>query len=436
MKNELTNREHSFRIDLNDINVQERDLDKMAKAWELGDYRIVYDVYHINSNVYLEISTTRDNRNRENDITRQWKEVMKELRQQKIPGFMLDKAKEEMAMVKETEKTSATELEGEVMTQEEAKVQVEETESDKEEVAKSDCNEKIEVTANGEEVSKDDAGAVLNQELETTQTQAPTVKKLSDLRTALQGDFPVYIPKIISRQEKYEIFEGSENLKEYISQTNKQMPSLKIWSEINNSGEMQVLYAFRAGGACQSKYGMIQRRQLFPEVKSCLDFLWDFQGMDATIIQGAYNVIKKIAPKLEESVELADDAMGFEETYAMMIQNVQNRIQNAQNQNATIQKSLDFKSKRINDVDFVCIRGKDALDSVLKDIGASMKKLELLRKLRDPEEGMSFLIINEGRMYDHRGEGDFGSWWYYIRIDEDIMSEFINDEEKEEEKYA
>lgn len=186
MKNELTNREHSFRIDLNDINIQERDLDKMVKAWELGDYRIVYAVYQINSNVYLEISTTRDNRNRENDITGQWKEVMKELRQQRVPSFMLDKAKEEMDMVKETEKTSATELEGEVMTQEEAKAQIEETESDKEEVVRSDCNEKIEVTANGEEVTKDDAGRGLDQELETTQTQAPTV--LNQLPPISSGD--------------------------------------------------------------------------------------------------------------------------------------------------------------------------------------------------------------------------------------------------------
>lgn len=356
----------------------------------------------------------------------------------------LREVKEEMAMKQEKMSSKEDEImTGEVQDavmceSEEVNAELEGTVADEQEaVGKSESDEKIEVTADGEEAKQDDAGEILDQELDVTQqTQAPAVKELSELAASLQGDFPVYIPKIISRQEKYEIFEGSENLKEYISQTNKQMPSLKIWSEINNSGEMQVLYAFRAGGACQSKYGMIQRRQLFPEVKSCLDFLWDFQGMDATIIQGAYNVIKKIAPKLEESVELADDAMGFEETYAMMIQNVQNRIQNAQNQNATIQKSLDFKSKRINDVDFVCIRGKDALDSVLKDIGASMKKLELLRKLRDPEEGMSFLIINEGRMYDHRGEGDFGSWWYYIRIDEDIMSEFINDEEKEEEKYA
>lgn len=186
MKNELTNREHSFRIDLNDINIQERDLDKMVKAWELGDYKIVYAVYQINSNVYLEISTTRDNRNRENDITRQWKEVMEELRQQRVPSFMLDKAKEEMDMVKETEKTSATELEGEVMTQEEAKVQVEETESDKGEVAKSDCNEKIEMTANGEEVTKDDAGEGLDQELETTQTPDPAV--LNQLPPISSGD--------------------------------------------------------------------------------------------------------------------------------------------------------------------------------------------------------------------------------------------------------
>lgn len=436
MKNELTNREHSFRIDLNDINVQERDLDKMAKAWELGDYRIVYAVYQINSNVYLEISTTRDNRNRDNDITRQWKEVMEELRQQRIPGFMLDKAKEEMDMVKEAEKTSATELEGEVMTQEEAKVQVEETESDKEEVAKSDCNEKIEMTANGEEVTKDDAGEVLNQELETTQTQAPTVKKLSDLRTSLQGDFPVYIPQEISRQHKYEVFEGNDDLKEYIAQTFLEKPSLKIWPQWDNSGRMQVRYIFHGEGAKEYQTGSIQRRQLFPEVRNCLDFLWDYRKMDYTIIHAAYNILNKIAPKLEESNEVADSSMGFEETYAMMVSEVLNRIQKP-NQDETGLVYADFKSKRINDIDYVCIRGKDALDSVLKDIGTSMKKMELLNKLRDPEDGMSFLLINDGRMYDHRGKGDLGSWWYYIRVDKEILSKYIeNEEEKEEEKYA
>lgn len=415
MKNELTNREHSFRIDLNDINIQERDLDKMVKAWELGDYRIVYDVYHINSNVYLEISTTRDNRNRENDITGQWKEVMEELRQQRVPSFMLDKVKEEMAMTQE----KINNQEGEVMTQEEAKVQIEETESDK------------------EEVTKDDAGGVLDQELETTQTQAPTVKKLSDLRTSLQGDFPVYIPLNITRQQKYEVFEGNENMKEYISQIFKEKPSLKIWPQWDNSGRMQVRYIFHGEGAREYQTGSIQRRQLFPEVRNCLDFLWDYGKMDYTIIHGAYNILNKIAPKLEESNEIADDSMGFEETYAMMVSEVLSRIQKPQNQDEKGLVYADFKSKRISDIEYICIRGKEALDSVLKDIGTSMKKMELLNKLRDPEDGMSFLLINDGRMYDHRGKGDLGSWWYYIRVDKEILSKYIeNEEEKEEEKYA
>lgn len=335
----------------------------------------------------------------------------------------IQEVKEEMAMTQE----KINNQEGEVMEkelrvvageQEEAKAQIEETESDK------------------EEVTKDDAGEVLNQELETTQSQTPTVKSLSDLRTSLQGDFPVYIPQTISRQHKYEVFQGNDDLKEYIAQTFLEKPSLKIWPQWDNSGRMQVRYIFHGEGAKEYQTGSIQRRQLFPEVRNCLDFLWDYRKMDYTIIHGAYNILNKIAPKLEESNEVADSSMGFEETYAMMVSEVLNRIQNP-NQNETGLVYADFKSKRINDIDYICIRGKEALDSVLRDTGTSMKKMELLNKLRDPEDDMSFLLITDGRMYDHRGKGDLGSWWYYIRVDKEILSKYIeNEEEKEEDKDA
>lgn len=59
MKNELTNREHGFRIDLNDINIQERDLDKMVKARGNG-IKEFYVTTPKTENAYRKIPMSKD----------------------------------------------------------------------------------------------------------------------------------------------------------------------------------------------------------------------------------------------------------------------------------------------------------------------------------------------------------------------------------------
>lgn len=370
MKNELTNREHSFRIDLNDINVQERDLDKMAKAWELGDYRIVYDVYHIDSNVYLEISTTRDNRNRENDITRQWKEVMEELRQQRVPGFMLDKAKEEMDMVKETEKTSATELDGEVMTQEEAKVQVEETESDKGEVAKSDCNEKNEVTANGEEVTKDDAGEALNQELETTQTQAPTV--LNQLPPISSGDKTVTL--CVKDGFKLEAIITYDKSTYKISGANFYLV------------ESDKIYIGK-------DVAHINADKLHATDHTCLNFIRDYMvGFSDNDVKLAFDRLQEFSNK-GNGLEVSE-SMNVIDVYAQMIESAIDYAKIEEEQKVSEDNRECIYHEKAGDV---YIRDRK-LREMLDDMGAGMSPAILCKRLRlvEAHSGRKLILSNSG----------------------------------------
>lgn len=370
MKNELTNREHSFRIDLNDINIQERDLDKMVKAWELGDYRIVYAVYQINSNVYLEISTTRDNRNRENDITRQWKEVMEELRQQRVPSFMLDKVKEEMDMVKKTEKTSATELEGEVMTREEAKVQVEETESDKEEVAESDCNEKIEMTANGEEVSKDDAGGVLNQELETTQIPAPAV--LNQLPPISSGDKTVTL--CVKDGFKLEAIITYDKSTYKISGANFYLV------------ESDTIYIGK-------DVAHINADKLYATDHNCLNFIRDYMvGFTDNDVKLAFDRLQKFKNK-GNAFEVSE-SMNVMDVYEQMIASAIDLAKIEEEQKVSEDNRECIYHGKAGDV---YIRDRK-LREMLDDMGAGMSPAILCKRLRlvEAHSGRKLILSNSG----------------------------------------
>ena len=94
---ELVNREHCFRIDLQNIKIQKTDLDKIRHAWCLGDYEIGYDVECKSDDISIRISATRGNQRRcSHIITEQWLKVEKILEKQEIPDFMVEMVLDEI----------------------------------------------------------------------------------------------------------------------------------------------------------------------------------------------------------------------------------------------------------------------------------------------------------------------------------------------------
>lgn len=94
---ELVNREHYFRIDLQNIKIQKTDLDKIRHAWCLGDYEIGYDVECKSDDISIRISATRGNQRRcSHIITEQWLKVEKILEKQEIPDFMVEMVLDEI----------------------------------------------------------------------------------------------------------------------------------------------------------------------------------------------------------------------------------------------------------------------------------------------------------------------------------------------------
>lgn len=97
---ELVNREHCFRIDLQNIKIQKTDLDKIRRAWCLGDYEIGFDVECKSDDISIRISATRGNQRRcSHIITEQWLKVEKSLEQQEIPDFMVEMVLDEIRKI-------------------------------------------------------------------------------------------------------------------------------------------------------------------------------------------------------------------------------------------------------------------------------------------------------------------------------------------------
>lgn len=97
---ELVNREHCFRIDLQNIKIQKTDLDKIRHAWCLGDYEIGYDVECKSDDISIRISATRGNQRRcSHIITEQWLKVEKILEKQEIPDFMVEMVLDEIRKI-------------------------------------------------------------------------------------------------------------------------------------------------------------------------------------------------------------------------------------------------------------------------------------------------------------------------------------------------
>ena len=92
---DLESSDHSFKIDLNSLNIRQEDIDKITKAWARGHFIFTdtnsYDFNNINISIYSVTSKSRA-RNAQNEITQDWPAISKRLSRQDVPDEWVKKA--------------------------------------------------------------------------------------------------------------------------------------------------------------------------------------------------------------------------------------------------------------------------------------------------------------------------------------------------------
>ena len=425
MEQIMDNLEHEIVVNCNKPNIRSADLRKIDNAWATGDYRIWVEEYDDVDGLELVISASRRCRNLGINITREWKEVMKHLENNIIPQWLKEKtfkkiidegvifeAPDGQEMQEDTnlkDVNSNERMDNEVRknTTVEANRYLEQKKKEQAEVNKESVQTDEEVNADNE------AGANVEENMSSTNT-------MLEMKNVLENDFIISVPESISRENKCNMFTTNDTLKEYVKKRLGTKAFFKMWPELDTRGMVNIRYQFKGSGAKELVQGIIQRRQLIGK-RTAFEFLKNYKNVDETIVRALYHVVNEILDKLDEVSVITDDAMGFEETYARTVWQVNKIICNKN----TDELIKDYKNVSIDGQEFICIRGKDALIKILKEIDSTIKGCEFLRELRDPEEGNSFLLIDDGRNYDHRGKNDCGHWWYYIRIEKSIMEKYF-----------
>lgn len=93
MKNKIENLEYEVVITPENPIFKSEDLEKISKAWSLGDYRIWFDMKEdFLGGPYISISARRGLGHPGVDITRRWLEIRKELEQGNIPDWLVEEA--------------------------------------------------------------------------------------------------------------------------------------------------------------------------------------------------------------------------------------------------------------------------------------------------------------------------------------------------------
>lgn len=87
--------DHSFGIDLNNISVKPKDLEKIQKAWSDGYFVFKYvsglDFEHVGIGIFTVRSKCRAGKEAE-EITKSWEEISKKLLKGEVPDEWVDDA--------------------------------------------------------------------------------------------------------------------------------------------------------------------------------------------------------------------------------------------------------------------------------------------------------------------------------------------------------
>ena len=173
----------------------------------------------------------------------------------------------------------------------------------------------------------------------------------------------------------------------------------------------------------------IQRQRILNS-NGYLGFLYDYAGMDKTIVRFAEDVLKEALSLFDKAEKGRYVKMSIIDVYKEVIAVVENGEQESETTKKR-RKTVEINETNGNVVKYVCVRGTKEMASILKEIGSPYSRAHFLESIKNIkniknkknglEEKREFLKVSEGRHYDYTETG--GTHWTYLRVYEDLLEE-------------
>lgn len=270
---------------------------------------------------------------------------------------------------------------------------------------------------------------------EKHEKDAPSKEKA---KNKAEANFDIKLPASISPELPLKVFDCDEKMRDYCNQTLGDADIL-VWS-LNDaaSHRLSIMIKYIEDGNQDAPHHIIKREQAMKS-KTYLNFLMGYTGIDKTIVRYVGQVIEKSIPLLDKAEKGRKATMSPIDIYKDAVAEIRRRAAKIYAQNLNIEKEpLDVIYKVIEKenvdgtrVEFVCAKGKKALQSVLNEIGAECQSKDFLVNMKTltnyAGSERTFLEVSQYRQFDYTETG--GTHWTHLRVYDDILIDTDNNKD-------